>query len=127
MTMWLYEERPSDSPYGAPDQRTMLNGVVRAVQIARSMSTGLSRSSGPARKISSATCTDPIGATGCPPVWTKKGMPVTWNNRFAGSSVMARWLPPALNDGLDPDTRKLCCVLSRPPVGAGRMENAENV
>src|ERR1700757_3640597 len=47
MTMWLYEERSSVSPYGAPDQRTMLNGVVRAVQIACSMSTGLSRSSGP--------------------------------------------------------------------------------
>src|SRR5829696_6748123 len=33
-----------------------------------------------------------------------KGMPVFWNNRFAGSSVLARWLPPAFNNGLDPDT-----------------------
>ena len=33
-----------------------------------------------------------------------KGMPVAWNNRFAGSSVIARWLPPAFKDGLDPDT-----------------------
>lgn len=33
-----------------------------------------------------------------------KGMPVAWNNRFAGSSVLARWLPPAFNNGLDPDT-----------------------
>jgi isoquinoline 1-oxidoreductase beta subunit len=33
-----------------------------------------------------------------------KGMPVAWNNRFAGSSVIARWLPPAFNNGLDPDT-----------------------
>lgn len=32
------------------------------------------------------------------------GMPVAWNNRFAGSSVLARWLPPAFNNGLDPDT-----------------------
>jgi isoquinoline 1-oxidoreductase beta subunit len=33
-----------------------------------------------------------------------KGMPVAWNNRFAGSSVIARYLPPAFNNGLDPDT-----------------------
>ncbi|HWK64007.1 MAG TPA: xanthine dehydrogenase family protein molybdopterin-binding subunit [Rhizobiaceae bacterium] len=32
------------------------------------------------------------------------GMPVAWSNRFAGSSVLARWLPPAFNNGLDPDT-----------------------
>jgi isoquinoline 1-oxidoreductase beta subunit len=25
------------------------------------------------------------------------GMPVAWSNRFAGSSVLARWLPPAFN------------------------------
>jgi isoquinoline 1-oxidoreductase beta subunit len=34
----------------------------------------------------------------------KAGKPVAWNNRFAGSSVIARWLPPAFNKGLDPDT-----------------------
>ena len=34
----------------------------------------------------------------------EKGKPVAWNHRFAGSSVIARWLPPAFNDGLDPDT-----------------------
>ncbi len=33
-----------------------------------------------------------------------RGMPVAWNHRFAGSSVIARWLPPAFNNGLDPDT-----------------------
>src|SRR5437899_3171066 len=33
-----------------------------------------------------------------------KGMPIAWNNRFAGSSIIARWLPPAFNNGLDPDT-----------------------
>jgi isoquinoline 1-oxidoreductase subunit beta len=33
-----------------------------------------------------------------------QGMPVAWNNRFAGSSIIARWLPPAFNNGLDPDT-----------------------
>ena len=33
-----------------------------------------------------------------------KGMPVAWNHRFAGSSVIARWLPPGFNNGLDPDS-----------------------
>src|SRR6266852_3784896 len=31
-------------------------------------------------------------------------MPVAWNHRFAGSSILARWLPPAFNNGLDGDT-----------------------
>src|SRR6516165_8926425 len=31
-------------------------------------------------------------------------MPIAWNNRFAGSSIIARWLPPGFNSGLDPDT-----------------------
>jgi len=34
----------------------------------------------------------------------EKGMPVAWSNRFAGSSILARFLPPAFNNGLDPDT-----------------------
>jgi isoquinoline 1-oxidoreductase beta subunit len=33
-----------------------------------------------------------------------KGKPVAWSNRFAGSSVIARYLPPGFNNGLDPDT-----------------------
>jgi len=33
-----------------------------------------------------------------------KGMPVAWSNRYAGSSVVARWLPPGFKDGLDPDS-----------------------
>jgi isoquinoline 1-oxidoreductase subunit beta len=33
-----------------------------------------------------------------------KGMPVAWKHRFAGSSVIARWLPPGFNNGLDPDS-----------------------
>ena len=33
-----------------------------------------------------------------------KGTPVAWSNRFAGSSIIARWLPPGFNNGLDPDT-----------------------
>ena len=34
----------------------------------------------------------------------QKGMPVAWNHRFAGSSVMSRWAPPFFKNGLDPDT-----------------------
>jgi isoquinoline 1-oxidoreductase subunit beta len=33
-----------------------------------------------------------------------QGKPVAWKNHFAGSSVIARWLPPGFKDGLDPDT-----------------------
>src|SRR6516164_5315689 len=32
------------------------------------------------------------------------GKPVAWRHRFAGSSIMARWLPPAFKNGVDPDT-----------------------
>jgi len=34
----------------------------------------------------------------------KDGRPVAWKNRYAGSSVIARWLPPGFKDGLDPDS-----------------------
>src|SRR5437870_1530587 len=34
----------------------------------------------------------------------EKGKPVAWNHRFAGSSIIARWLPPGFNNGLDADT-----------------------
>jgi isoquinoline 1-oxidoreductase beta subunit len=34
----------------------------------------------------------------------EQNRPVAWKNRFAGSSVIARWLPPAFKDGLDADS-----------------------
>jgi isoquinoline 1-oxidoreductase beta subunit len=34
----------------------------------------------------------------------EKGKPVAWSHRFAGSSVIARWLPPGFKNGLDPDS-----------------------
>ena len=34
----------------------------------------------------------------------EKGMPVAWNHRFAGSSIIARWAPPLFSNGLDADT-----------------------
>ena len=32
------------------------------------------------------------------------GMPVGWNHRICGSSIIARWAPPAFKDGFDFDT-----------------------
>ena len=69
-----------------------------------SMSTARSRSCGRARKTSSTTCTGRIGSIGSPPVSMTTGRPVAWKHRFAGSSVIARWLPPVFKNGLDPDT-----------------------
>ena len=34
----------------------------------------------------------------------QRGMPTAWTHRFAGSSVIARWIPPAFQNGLDPDS-----------------------
>lgn len=34
----------------------------------------------------------------------EKGKLVAWRHRFAGSSVIARWLPPGFQNGLDPDS-----------------------
>jgi isoquinoline 1-oxidoreductase beta subunit len=33
----------------------------------------------------------------------EEGMPIAWSHRITGSSVIARWLPPAFKNGLDPD------------------------
>jgi isoquinoline 1-oxidoreductase beta subunit len=34
----------------------------------------------------------------------ENGMPIAWHHRFAGSSILARYFPPAFKNGLDPDT-----------------------
>jgi isoquinoline 1-oxidoreductase beta subunit len=34
----------------------------------------------------------------------QQGRPIAWSNRFAGSSVTARWAPPYFQNGLDPDS-----------------------
>ncbi|TLY26782.1 MAG: xanthine dehydrogenase family protein molybdopterin-binding subunit [Nitrospirae bacterium] len=33
----------------------------------------------------------------------EQGMPIAWSHRISGSSVIARWFPPAFKNGLDPD------------------------
>jgi isoquinoline 1-oxidoreductase subunit beta len=41
-----------------------------------------------------------------------KGNLVAWRHRFAGSSVIARYLPPGFKDGLDPDTTEAAIDLT---------------
>jgi isoquinoline 1-oxidoreductase beta subunit len=88
---------------GGFGRRLEIDGVTRAVQIAMQVE-------GPVKVI--WTREEDIQHGMYRPVFfdrisaglDAKGMPVAWNNRFAGSSIIARWLPPAFNNGLDPDT-----------------------
>jgi isoquinoline 1-oxidoreductase subunit beta len=88
---------------GGFGRRLEADGVIRAVQIARHVD-------GPVKVV--WTREEDIQHDMYRPYWfdrlsaglDEKGMPVAWNHRFAGSSVIARWIPPAFNKGLDPDT-----------------------
>jgi isoquinoline 1-oxidoreductase beta subunit len=88
---------------GGFGRRLEADGVVRAVQIAQQVD-------GPVKVV--WTREEDIQHDMYRPYWfdrlsaglDAKGMPVAWNNRFAGSSVIARWLPPGFNKGLDPDS-----------------------
>jgi isoquinoline 1-oxidoreductase beta subunit len=88
---------------GGFGRRLDADGAVRAVQIAQHVE-------GPVKVV--WTREEDIQHDMYRPYWfdrisaglDHKGRPVAWNNRFAGSSVMARWLPPAFKDGLDPDS-----------------------
>jgi isoquinoline 1-oxidoreductase subunit beta len=88
---------------GGFGRRLEADGVIRAVQIAQHVD-------GPVKVV--WTREEDIQHDMYRPYWfdrisaglDAKGMPVAWNNRFAGSSVIARWLPPGFNNGLDPDT-----------------------
>jgi isoquinoline 1-oxidoreductase subunit beta len=88
---------------GGFGRRLESDGVIRAVQIAQHVD-------GPVKVV--WTREEDIQHDMYRPYWfdrmsaglDEKGMPVAWNHRFAGSSVIARWLPPAFNNGLDPDT-----------------------
>jgi len=83
--------------------RLDVDGVVRAVQIARHVD-------GPVKVV--WTREEDIQHDMYRPYWfdrmsaglDAKGMPVAWNHRFAGSSVTARWAPPFFKNGLDSDT-----------------------
>jgi isoquinoline 1-oxidoreductase beta subunit len=88
---------------GGFGRRLEADGAVRAVEIARHVD-------GPVKVV--WTREEDIQHDMYRPYWVDRiaagldadGRPVAWKNRFAGSSVIARWLPPAFKDGLDPDT-----------------------
>jgi isoquinoline 1-oxidoreductase beta subunit len=88
---------------GGFGRRLEADGAVRAVQIAKHVD-------GPVKVV--WTREEDIQHDMYRPYWfdrisaglDEQGKPVAWNNRFAGSSVIARWLPPAFKDGLDPDS-----------------------
>ena len=88
---------------GGFGRRLEADGVIRAVEIAKQVA-------GPVKVV--WTREEDIQHDMYRPYWFDRlsagldasGMPVAWNHRFAGSSVIARWLPPGFKDGLDPDT-----------------------
>jgi isoquinoline 1-oxidoreductase subunit beta len=88
---------------GGFGRRLEIDGVVRAVQIARHVD-------GPVKVI--WTREEDIQHDMYRPYFfdrmsaglDEKGMPIAWHHRFAGSSILARFFPPAFNNGLDPDT-----------------------
>jgi isoquinoline 1-oxidoreductase beta subunit len=88
---------------GGFGRRTEADGAVRAVEIAKQVD-------GPVKVV--WTREEDIQHDMYRPYWVDRisagldnnGKPAAWNNRFAGSSVIARWLPMAFKGGLDPDT-----------------------
>jgi isoquinoline 1-oxidoreductase beta subunit len=88
---------------GGFGRRLDADGAVRAVEIAKHVD-------GPVKVV--WTREEDIQHDMYRPYWfdriaaglDDKGRPIAWKNRFAGSSVLARWLPPAFKNGLDPDS-----------------------
>jgi isoquinoline 1-oxidoreductase subunit beta len=88
---------------GGFGRRLEIDGVIRAVQIAKQVD-------GPVKVIWSRE--EDIQHDLYRPYFydrlaaglDERGMPVAWTHRITGSSIIARWLPPAFKDGLDIDT-----------------------
>jgi len=88
---------------GGFGRRLEVDGVTRAVQIARHVD-------GPVKVI--WTREEDIQHDMYRPCWfdrlsaglDENGMPVAWDHHFAGSSVIARWLPQGFANGVDPDS-----------------------
>jgi isoquinoline 1-oxidoreductase subunit beta len=88
---------------GGFGRRLDVDGVTRAVQIAMHVD-------GPVKVV--WTREEDIQHDMYRPYWfdrisgglDEKGKPIAWDHRFAGSSVIARYLPHAFNKGVDPDT-----------------------
>jgi isoquinoline 1-oxidoreductase subunit beta len=88
---------------GGFGRRLEIDGVTRAVQIAQHVN-------GPVKVV--WTREEDIQHDMYRPYWydrlsaglDDKGMPLAWRHRYAGSSIIARWLPPGFKNGLDPDS-----------------------
>ncbi len=88
---------------GGFGRRLEIDGIVRAVQIAKQVE-------GPIKVV--WTREEDIQHDMYRPYFFDRlsagldahGMPVAWSHRFAGSSIIARFLPVAFNNGLDPDS-----------------------
>jgi isoquinoline 1-oxidoreductase subunit beta len=88
---------------GGFGRRLEIDGVTRAVQIAMHVD-------GPVKVI--WTREEDIQHDMYRPYWFDRfsagldaaGGLLAWQHRFAGSSIIARWLPPGFKDGLDPDS-----------------------
>jgi isoquinoline 1-oxidoreductase subunit beta len=88
---------------GGFGRRLEVDGITRAVQIAMHVD-------GPVKVV--WTREEDIQHDMYRPYWfdrisaglDEKGKPVAWDHRFAGSSVIARYLPPAFKNGVDPDS-----------------------
>ena len=88
---------------GGFGRRLEVDGIIRAVQIAQHVKS-------PVKVVWSRE--EDIQHDMYRPSWFDRftagldgsGMPVAWNHHFAGSSVIARFLPVAFNKGLDPDS-----------------------
>ncbi len=88
---------------GGFGRRLEVDGVIRAVQIAKQVD-------GPVKVV--WTREEDIQHDMYRPYFYDRlsagldadGMPVAWSHRFAGSSIIARWLPPGFKNGIDGDT-----------------------
>jgi len=88
---------------GGFGRRLEIDGITRAVQIAKA-------TKGPVKVV--WTREEDIQHDMYRPLFLDRisagldggGNPVAWHHRFAGSSVLARWLPPAFRNGIDSDT-----------------------
>ena len=88
---------------GGFGRRLEIDGVIRAVEIAKHVDGPVkvvwTREEDIQHDMYRPTFFDRMSAG-----LDEKGKPIAWSHRFAGSSIIARWLPPAFNNGLDPDT-----------------------
>jgi len=88
---------------GGFGRRLEVDGIIRAVEIAKQVDA-------PVKVV--WTREEDIQHDMYRPYWfdrisaglDENGKPIAWSHRFAGSSVIARWLPPAFKNGLDPDS-----------------------